>query len=229
MKNFKNILIGFVLMGSFGYASAQNWAGSYMGLQIGSTNISLEHSDSTSTEPFSVNKKDASKILGGLYFGHNFQWNQLVLGPELEFSLGKSKFDNNGWEAQAGAADNCNWCSYEISNSARLRLRAGYVYEKSTLLFLTSGLAMAKYSYTDLDPAGLTASPYGGFKGKLNGLTFGAGIEHAFHRNLSLRAEYIRDQYKSEDFTVPADGLDPFLGKVKTSMDTLRVGLTYKF
>lgn len=224
MRNLRKIYLSLFLGCLSLSAFAQNWSGSYVGVHVGSRDTDIKHSDDQTAQGLGLpSTENAKSTVSGLYFGYNYQWNQIVFGPEIEFSIGKSKSTAQGVDPTLLLPDEistCSFCNYEISNSARLRMRLGYVYDDKTLLFLAGGIVRSSFQYKDTDPN------FGTYKEKINGSSFGAGGEYIFNNSMSLRAEYIRDQYSDVNFVV---GGGTFGINSKPTSDTIRVGLSYKF
>ena len=95
---------------------------------------------------------------------------------------------------------------------ATLRARAGFLVTPATLLYATGGLAFADVSasmqvagsYYSADPAGQVAWVSSASGGETKtGWTLGAGVEHKFSRNWSLKLEYL--YYDLGDVTVRND------------------------
>lgn len=195
---------------------AFRWSGFYAGLQAG---YGWGGTDATSTtlttnvqEAFSYN---TSGGVGGAHVGYNWQVNNIVLGLETDLELsgiGGSSIGTLG----GGHITNIDWLG-------SLRGRLGYA-AGNTLFYLTGGLA---YGGVSVDRSwGAATTPFVGASAWKTGWTAGAGIEHAFTPNLSLRLEYRYTDLGVINYTsLPANLND----SSDISHSAVRAGLSFKF
>lgn len=124
---------------------------------------------------------------------------------------------------------------------ATLRLRAGLAIDQ-TLLYVTGGGAYTDARITrDLDwDGGDGCPPAGGglercHSGEADfdwGWTIGAGIEHAFASNWSVKAQYLYADFGNQDFTSTNPVPDPsqtLKHSFDLDMHIVRAGVNYRF
>ena len=141
---------------------------------------------------------------GGLFggtVGYNYQIGQFVAGLESDLDwadLGKSGAN------LAGAY------STTIDTLFTARARAGVALDRA-LLFVTAGYAGAE---TKVSQPAYSSTDW------RNGGAFGVGLEYAFTKNVSAKAEYLYEPFADENY--PG-------GKSKLDISLVRAGLNYKF
>lgn len=178
---------------------------------------------------------DSSGAMGGLTVGWNYQMGSAVLGVEgdLSFSgLDGSKRTGGIYAYNLPEATPPVTTNYPVSTAssssmdwfATLRARAGFLVTPATLLYATGGLAFADVSasmrvagsYYVADPAGPVAWVSNASAGETKtGWTLGAGVEHKFSRNWSLKLEYL--YYDLGDLTVRNDMSAALVGGIVAS------------
>jgi outer membrane immunogenic protein len=134
----------------------------------------------------------------GVTGGYNMQWGQIVAGVEGDMSW--SNADNK----RAGNIS-------ELRNEATIRARAGVAVDNSTLLYATAGYAGASIKRDN----GAAAST-----DWHNGYELGAGLEYAFTRNVTGKAEYL--------YTDLGNSSGAAL-KAGATQNGVRMGVNYRF
>ncbi|WP_441237964.1 outer membrane protein [Bradyrhizobium sp. 930_D9_N1_4] len=231
---------------------ASSWTGFYAGLGLGfrSTRADLtttsvlqdgvprDISRSVVTQPF-----DGSGFRVNPYAGYNWQvaphW---VVGIEGDVGFGDQSTALPGFRASPWAGSSTfgvDSLSVKAGWDASLRGRAGYLLTPTTLLYVTSGLALQHYDVTlvCVSPscAGNGRSPnLISNSATKTGWTLGGGVETALWGNWLLRADYRYADFGSAPFNFtrtatagPALTVDNFDAKLRTH--TASVGLAYKF
>jgi outer membrane immunogenic protein len=152
------------------------------------------------TNPVTNFTVDADGPFVGGYAGYNFQWDRFVAGIEGDI--------NASWiDEDDGVGD------IDIDWFASIRGRVGYAWDR-TLFFGTAGWAFAHADASAVLVAGTDNDV------DFDGWTAGLGVEHAFTDNWLARAEYRHYDFGSEDI---------LRGDVDLDMDTVSVGIAYKF
>lgn len=127
------------------------------------------------------------------------------------------------WANVEGSSSVCGGdhiCGTKLEGYATLRGRVGVPVGSSTLAYVTGGLAVGRITAFDQ-----TASGFEGSKTKA-GWTVGAGLEHKWSENWSLKLEYLyMDFGKDEYFTLPFRTAET----VDLDVHTVRIGLNYNF
>jgi outer membrane immunogenic protein len=155
-----------------------------------------------------VSLGDSSKAFGafGAQLGYNYQMRQWVIGFETDLD----------WADGVGKADFVAPTNGIITNDGHqraglqwlgtARLRAGYAFDRA-LIFATGGLAYggvkAESSASQFDGAH-TDLFAGSASGTKLGYALGGGVEYAFARNMSVKAEYLYYDLGKADYTVAA-------------------------
>jgi outer membrane immunogenic protein len=124
---------------------------------------------------------------------------------------------------------------------ATLRLRGGVLVEPHTLFYATGGLAAGEFKFansftstsqiflgttstTPFGPAFTTSSAFSTDLTRIGG-AIGAGIEHKFSPNWSIKAEYLYLDFGSATF-LTGSGFDT---NVRLRDNILRLGINFKF
>ena len=170
---------------------AGTWTGFYAGV-VGGYNWTSQKGAADST----YGSLDGGLL--GVTGGYNMQWGQVVAG--VEGDMGWSNADNN----RAGNKS-------ELRNAATLRARAGLAVDASTLLYATGGYAGANIKRDN----GTTSS-----SDWHHGYALGAGLEYAFTRSVTGKAEYL--------YTDLGNGSGGAL-KTGATQNGVRMGVNYRF
>lgn len=134
----------------------------------------------------------------GVTGGYNMQFGQIVAGVEGDMSW--SNADNTRGTNKS-----------ELRNEATLRARAGLAVDASTLLYATAGYAGATIKRDN----GTTSST-----DWHNGYAVGAGLEYAFTRNVTGKAEYLYTDLGNSSGSVLKAG---------ATQNGVRMGVNYRF
>lgn len=174
-----------------------------------------------------LNKSHPSGVLGGVQGGFNWQFNNLVLGVEGEYSWaglrGESRtVDLLSPNVQIRSTD-------RIDDIATVTGRVGYAFN-NWLLYGKGGWAWARGASD-----GVTATPFGPYGGlssrsSQDGWVAGAGVEWGFAPNWSAKIEYEHIDLGNKTVQVETSGLAPgVLANVSTRIDTVKAGVNYRF
>ena len=217
-------------------APAFTWTGFYVGAHAGAMipHGSLAFVGPGGIGPDGPEESDVATNPGlnktalkaGVLAGYNYQMGSVVLGLEADLGWGehnqivnsrKPHTELNVWRGENEFTQKMN---------AHIRGRVGYVWG-STLLFAAGGVAMTN---GDLKLRGYCEdAPYffnGAVKHNLQGYTLGAGVEHALTSNISLRAEYLFDDFGKKAYNAGTYWQDR---SVSLQTHTIRAALSYKF
>ncbi len=188
------------------YVPAFNWTGAYIGLHGG--------------YGFNADGLNMDGGFVGGQIGYNWQapGSQWVLGIEVD----------SAWADMSGgttlrAAPNLISVRSDLDYMGTLRGRIGYAFDR-TMLYATGGLAWASNELR----VNANAGPFIGGTTQSQthiGGTVGAGIEHAFAPNWTVKAEYLYTMYDNKTyFGGVAGGVSPDL-----DTHTVKVGINYLF
>jgi outer membrane immunogenic protein len=191
---------------------AFSWTGCYIGGHGGGGRT---RSDWESVPAiFNAHPRGDGGVAGG-HVGCNFQslpsW--LVVGLEADLDWANLKGHGN-WSTPGFVAD------YEANWLASMRGRMGFAFDR-VLLYATAGLGVARWQHVTTPCQGCT-----GFKTTDPGWVAGGGGEYAFTNQWSARVEYLHYDFRSIS---PINGIDGSQTNVRTKVDVVRGGLSYKF
>ena len=232
---------GFYVGGQASYGTADmNFVNSNQSLSKGLlNNVDVENEYKISQWPLLGKSSQSNSGFGG-FVGYNMQWEDAILGVELNYVHGRFDGSSSGSQGRSFFYPQDYFTTATLTQSAAMqikdygsaRLRAGYAMG-SFLPYMFGGVAMGQadiqrsagislyYQYTGTQVPPLpNIGP--SFRGVTNdqkshflfGYSAGLGIDVMLVQNLFLRAEweYLR-------FTSPVD----------VSINTVRAGLGYKF
>ena len=189
--------------------SSWDWAGPYVGAHLG---YAWGQAGVVTTPENIVG--DISGPIYGIFAGVNFQDRTLVYGLEGDFGI--SNVSGVGFPGGDPEED----YYYDMNWNAHARGRVGFATGQ-VLVFVAGGLAFASHTLTE---------EYG--KGSVGddtqihvGWTVGAGIEVVVTEDVTVRAEYLYDDYGTKTYVFGnSEEYDAFL-----TAHTLRVGVSVGF
>ena len=150
-------------------------------------------------------------LVGGTV-GYNQQFGSIVLGVEGDWDWSGVKGSNTLAGPVFGSA--------KLTNLATARIRAGYSIDKA-LLYVTGGYAGGTISGSLNDttiPRNFSSSNWN------NGYAVGAGVEYAFSKNISVKAEYLYANLATKPVFAAPD-----LSNAGVHQNLLRAGVNYRF
>jgi outer membrane immunogenic protein len=233
-----------------------NWTGFYVGANVGGgwANSSVSGGTlfaETAAAPIPstfAGSYGAGGVLGGGQIGANYQFtNHWVIGFEADvdgsnLSGSGGNCSNNAFGVTVG----CTGLTTKFNDFGTVRGRLGYAGD-NLLLYGTGGWAWGESSTnSNFTCVGVGTCPGPGvpFTGggssssttATNGWAAGAGLEYAFARNWTIRAEYLHIQFNGIGETFPTSGTVggvPYTattsGTATVNMDIGRVGLNFLF
>jgi len=191
-------------------ASAPNptidfWSGPYAGVHTGYGTGRARDVDASGPDSY----RDIDGWLGGVQLGLNTRLDGLVLGVEGDVAATGIGFSDAG---QGFSLDgNVDWL-------ATIRGRVGFLPTERVLVYGTAGVAFAGF---DLDLNG-GGQLFGG-NGTHTGWALGTGIEAMVTDRLSLKAEYLYNDFGSDSYNLPAP-VD-----IALRVHTFRIGANFHF
>jgi outer membrane immunogenic protein len=150
----------------------------------------------------SAGQANTSGVVGGGHLGYNFQAQGVVGGAEVDVLTARIK------SGTAAAM------SYNQNFLSSARVKAGYVFG-DLLAYGSIGRGYATTSYRDLS---------GSTNKTLKGTVFGAGVEYAVTRNVSVRAEYMRYGFDGQTYVTPSNATP-----LTSDTNLLRAGASVNF
>lgn len=231
------------------YEDVDKWSGVYVGGHVGMQIIrnTGHHSNGTNgpipdggappslVYNFSYDYAQA-KVNYGLHIGIQRLFGHFLIGAEFDFDGPSGKATSpwyNGHVAYSGGvAGNSYQQRVGFNWQGSLRARFGFVHHKS-LFYLTGGLAFANMTVcTVLDDCVTGANHVVRYTRTRLGWTIGAGIEHKFSYNWSMRAEYRYTNFGSRNcFSTDACSINVDASDINNRVEshTVRVGVSYLF
>lgn len=201
-------------------AAMPSWAGPYLGAQAGYLSAGGETTFPGTDEFHFVDPKG---FAGGFMAGTARQWGRIVGGVEgdLSFVAAKATLDT-GFAPDPSVSQlqtTINWNSH-------LRGRLGYGFDNA-LLFVAGGLALAGVENKAFDnAAGVTAT----WNDTRVGWTIGGGVDYRVAPKVTVRLEYLYDNYGSKTLAAQTVGTTTFAERDhKLDTHTLRAGLNWHF
>ena len=186
-----------------------SWEGAYVGVNAG-YGFGKMKEDDVSIKP--------RGFVGGVQAGYNWQFDQVVAGIEADFQGSSMKKTVDFYDADVydgSATGKVQWFG-------TVRGRLGADIAERTMLYGTAGLAYGKVKVSAYDA---DLDLYESASKTRAGWTAGAGIEHAFTDNVTLKTEYLYTDLGKVKFR----DADAEASKIKTNFHTVRVGVNYKF
>ena len=225
-------------------AQSFDWTGPYAGVHLGcgwgdeATKVDpLPHNFVSPDQAPSTLHLGPAGIVGGVQAGYNYQMGRFVAGIEADFSgsaISGSKSaspvlftDGSTVRGAVSANQETNWFG-------TLRPRLGYTVIPTLLLYGTGGLSYGNVSYsanTNFAPPGTEAYP-ASFSKTQAGWTAGGGVEYAFSKRWTVKAEYLYMNLGSESVIAnPTIPNPPFQEGYswKTTANIINFGMNYKF
>lgn len=242
--------------------SSVNWAGVYLGGQAGRSvsdmnftnsgqdllaqllnNVDLESQFSISKWPLLGTSHGQTTGYGG-FVGYNFQWSEVLIGLELNYTHGNLFGSSAGSQTRVfsyptdymSTATAASSASMRITDYGSLRVRGGYAFDRY-LPYAFAGIALGQaninrdasvgtyYQYIgSAVPAKPNIGPsFGTLSDNANshfisGLAAGVGIDVQLYEGLFLRAEYEFLRFSSSNNTT-----------VNVDVNSVHAGVGYKF
>jgi outer membrane immunogenic protein len=188
-------------------AAVYNWSGFYFGLNGGYGFGSTKWT----TGALSTGTFDTSGFLIGPTVGFNFQTGAFVFGIEGDLD----------WATMSGTTSNApcpTSCQTTNNYVATVRGRVGYAFDR----FLVFGTGGAAFSDIKGNVTGI-----GSVENFQTGWTAGGGVEVAFDRHWTVKAEYLYVAIPNGACACGAPPGAPFT--ITATENLVRAGLNYKF
>jgi len=202
-----------------------SWTGFYVGANIGGV-----RADNSSQEigpnfwfdfpAHPVYGASATGVIGGIQAGYNWQFRHLVLGVEGDISWASA----DATTAHVSTFNTGLAQTASLTGLATLRGRAGFALDNA-LIYLTAGVATGRIHDRVIEPG----QPNIVFdtSGWRTGWTAGGGVEYAFTRNWTVKAEALYVDFGNTDAPMLVDNTYRF--RFKDTATIGRVGFNFKF
>ncbi len=218
-----------------------SWTGFYIGVRAGygwSSDTDF-HIEGEPTDLFHIDSGhqglDPDGFVGGGEVGFNWQLGKwFVLGAEADFS--GSTMDDDSTRLQFVVEDGDDFplhASQDINWFGTVRGRIGFVPWCRLMIYGTGGFAYADVDESSSLDFGPGASVFHGSRSDTEtGWTAGGGLEYAFARHWTVKAEYlyidVGDQHAT-GFPNPANPPFTTRNTWDTQFHTVTAGLNFKF
>src|SRR5436190_286617 len=200
--------------------SVYNWTGFYVGGQVGWAEAKEDWFLIQNAVGFGF-KKDS--VIAGGYAGYNWQvGSNFVIGAEVEGSWADLRQSNIPCTIAQAAI-----CRNDVKALGSIRGRAGVAFNQ-ILLYAAGGWAVADVTY-DRQFLPLGGGPFtSGVNDTRDGWVAAVGVEWMFAQNWIGRVQYDHYDFGTKTYLVPALS-NVSDTRVSTTVDSVRVGLAYKF
>lgn len=210
-----------------------NWTGFYVGLNVGGQ---FGHAEDKDLDNYNALDQQwgysESGVVAGGQIGYNWQWQWLVLGPEID--IGYMNLDGSGVEPESIHFSGSDTRGHSDSDFyATFRGRIGVAIDQ-WLFYATGGGIGINWDTRVVDDCDVF--PCG--PGLINaheedfdwGWTVGGGIERMFGCHWSIKAEYLFYELDDQHFSALNNfGAGPFGWRADVNGHIIRGGLNYKF
>jgi outer membrane immunogenic protein len=189
------------------------WTGGYFGLQAGGGWSKVDQPygfDASDPNEFFQANANGSGAVGGVHAGYNWQAGSFVIGGEADIDATSIDGDDGG----SGGDIN----GFKAKWMASVRARVGYAVDR-WLVYGTGGYAYLSAS-ADTRNVGRKESHSASF----NGWTAGAGVEYALTDHVTISGEY-----RFADFGSKVVTFNNYVEDISPQINTIRVGISYKF
>jgi outer membrane immunogenic protein len=225
---------------------AFSWSGCYVGVNGGGgasgsnfttavgNGTHLSPDDAATVDSFGIGSGNDSDFLAGGQIGCQWQSGTYVYGFEADADYFHS---NAGYLNGTGTLSTGD--TFAVTQSlttdylATLRPRLGVAADRS-LFYVTGGAAFTRVSYVQTYVDTLNAGTGSATGGRsLVGWTVGAGWEYAWNDHFVTRLEYLFAKFPTTNgvgsMVDTVGGANPLAGSADLVIQTVRLGLNYKF
>jgi outer membrane immunogenic protein len=217
-----------------------NWAGFYVGGQVGAAWNQSQTSETTAFVPPATGNSNTTAVgvIGGAHAGYNWQFGSIVVGPEVDFEGSSVNKTNSCLVQDAGAGNvapgTCFPPTYAFSVQMpweiSVRGRLGYAWG-NTLIYATGGVAFAQFNTSYSTGAGYFPLGAQSFSQTVAGGTVGAGLEYAFAAHWIGRLEYRYTGFGPFTNANTSGGgfWNGYTDRYLINQNAVRIGLSYLF
>jgi outer membrane immunogenic protein len=219
-------------------ADANGWSGPYAGLVAGAQHTWTKYAlPGDTADALQSDHASKTSALGGAVVGFDRQNDNVVLGVEAQVLGGSNREDvtactvpDGCWVPTHDSFTTLN--HFKESTNGRVRVRAGFA-NGDTLFYVAGGYSLAK---TRLDLVGLCFNPgnpntplvFNFSRSKtISGFNLGAGVERRIGDRLSIRAEYVFDDFGHQLYR--GDGSEWNDRRIAVHNSDLQAAVTYRF
>lgn len=230
-------------------ANAEPFSGPFVGVDVGYDNAKINNSYSwyNSDDYFyedDENGRAIDGISGGIFAGYDAKLsNKVFAGVEVRAALSDATYDRHSHFVD-GDRDVHHDLAVKLKESFSATARLGYLINENTGVYLRGGAVQSRFTAynepgfpVDFDPDTSEYSELSSAADKNIGFVYGAGIESAIGKALSLRVEYNVSDFGTgfnklnkqlADAETSDYGDDTYFG-TKLGNHQVRVGLAYRY
>lgn len=197
MEKLFAVLVALAMVLSISSANAQ-WRGFYGGLQAGYASGAFDEAPNFGRPEAKPN----GALLGG-QLGYNGQFGKLVLGVEADLRANNASGSRSAQTCEGCIGySNVETTTTKIGMSGSTTVHAGYAFDRF-MPYVMGGVAFASVKTTTgnvyVDSVNRVSGAYSNSveRGTI-GSVFGGGLKYAVTRNLSIGAEYRRENFSLE-------------------------------
>jgi outer membrane immunogenic protein len=203
-----------------------NWAGCYLGGSLGyAWGRDFDTETVTATGLLSGSSPTDSANANGVKLGGYLGCNWQMGGPWVIGAEGDGEWANlRGTTTFPNTGPPSDFYDTHIDDQSSIRGRIGYLLEPRLIVYATGGAAFA--SIKEHDVIGATGA-FTDNSATRTGWTLGAGLEYAFTDRWIGRFDYRYANFGTFSYNTVVFG--PFTESHKTTENTFRWGLAYKF
>lgn len=208
--------------------------GFYVGANLGLGAPSMTVEDSDCWYNCSAYTQRPTGLVYGLQGGQNIVSGSMLLGWSLDYNAGSLDETYNYGYYTNPVTNGQMEIKSEFKSVMSLRVKAGLLVG-DTAVSVNFGPARGKFesSFSDHNnqPTNPAAWDTATKDGNSSGFVYGVSVEHTFAPNLLVSADISKYSFDTEDTTViRANGTDSgYKIKLVNSLDTFRIGASYKF
>jgi outer membrane immunogenic protein len=249
MKDLCLLLVAGFFSGN-ALAAENSWTGFYAGGNLGyakgsaDSRVALGGLWPTQTQPFldyftsnSNQNQNPEGVAYGFQAGYDYQLNnRFVLGIEFDYSelVMEKKRQSGPVLTTIGFPRTFDFSNkVEVDHMLSLRPKLGFSFNK-TLVYVTAGYAWTSAEFSSDVISSTNYSKVGKTSKTLNSAIFGAGIEHKYFDNVSIKLEYLKVNGDERSYTTvdrPGNAFPGFVEKFNVDLDydIIRAGINYRF
>jgi len=203
-----------------------NWAGPYIGAQVGASNSQSSYDTSGPSEHFDQSK---TKSIYGFQGGYNFSINDhFLIGAEASYL---NNFNDSFTTSAAQLTSNRSRNS-RVNEIWTVAPRLAYISDK-WLGFVKGGFASANFNFFGVNTSSELKTAE--FNTRANGWILGLGAEYLLSDHISAGIEYDHMNFNiGTHQVVPLNGIilsatNNYLANINPNIDALYLRLNYKF
>ena len=210
--------------------AAPFWTGFYAGVNVGYSWGKADSEARLNGALIFTDSLDVNGVIGGGQIGYNWQTGNFVLGVEADFQGSGQKGDKTSTFSFVvpGIGTLVETAPYEnkLTYLGTVRGRLGYAFS-NWLIYATGGWAYGHEELEGVATIGAVTAPFS-FSTNRSGWTAGAGVEMAFNRNWSWKAEYLHVDLGDWNI-VSSSALGTSIQTVNFTDNIVRLGVNYRF